>query len=124
MNKPLRTLVFSLCAGLAGLAHAQVPVKTVDGMLVNTQGMTLYTFDNDKPGSGKSACNGPCATAWPPLAAAAGAKPEGDLTLVTRDDGSMQWAHKGKPLYLYKADTKPSDKTGDNFKNVWHVVKP
>ncbi|KAG1300436.1 hypothetical protein G6F63_016870 [Rhizopus arrhizus] len=84
--------------------------------------MTLYTFDKDA--GGKSACNDQCAKIWPPVTAAADAKPMGDLTVITRDDGSKQWAHKGKPIYLYAKDAKPGDKTGDNFKEVWHVIKP
>ncbi|HEY9381228.1 MAG TPA: hypothetical protein VIQ01_08280, partial [Burkholderiales bacterium] len=36
-----------------------------DGVLVNESGMTLYTFDKDKADSGKSVCNGQCATLWP-----------------------------------------------------------
>jgi hypothetical protein len=36
--------------------------------------MTLYTFDRDTMGSGKSVCNGPCATNWPPLMASASDK--------------------------------------------------
>lgn len=125
MNKHLvSTLVLAIAAASAGLAQAAAPVKTAGGMLVNTAGMTLYTFDNDTAGSGKSACNGPCAGLWPPVMAEADAKPEGDMTLVTRDDGTKQWAYKGKPVYLYKSDTKAGDMTGDNFKNVWHVIKP
>lgn len=125
MNKHLvSTLVLAIAAASAGLAQAAAPVKTAGGMLVNTSGMTLYTFDNDTAGSGKSACNGPCAGLWPPLMAEADAKPEGDMTLVTRDDGTKQWAYKGKPVYLYKSDMKAGDMTGDNFKNVWHVIKP
>ena len=125
MNKHLvSTLVLAIAAPSAGLAQAAAPVKTAGGMLVNTAGMTLYTFDNDTAGSGKSACNGPCAGLWPPVMAEADAKPEGDMTLVTRDDGTKQWAYKGKPVYLYKSDTKAGDMTGDNFKNVWHVIKP
>ncbi|UST52497.1 hypothetical protein NF681_00515 (plasmid) [Comamonadaceae bacterium OTU4NAUVB1] len=125
MNKHLvSTLVLAIAAASAGLAQAAAPVKTAGGMLVNTSGMTLYTFDNDTAGSGKSACNGPCAGLWPPVMAEADAKPEGDMTLVTRDDGTKQWAYKGKPVYLYKSDMKAGDMTGDNFKNVWHVIKP
>ena len=125
MNKHLvSTLVLAIAAASAGLAQAAAPVKTAGGMLVNTSGMTLYTFDNDTAGSGKSACNGPCAGLWPPLMAEADAKPEGDMTIVTRDDGTKQWAYKGKPVYLYKSDMKAGDMTGDNFKNVWHVIKP
>src|SRR5262245_10376335 len=63
-------------------------------VLSDAKGMTLYTFDNDA--GGKSACNGQCAQFWPPLMAAADAKATGAWTVVTRDDGSKQWAHKGK----------------------------
>ena len=112
-----------LAAVLAASAHAEPAAKMAGGMLVNTAGMTLYTFDNDVPGSGKSKCNGPCAALWPPALATTDAKPEGDLTIVTRDDGAKQWAYKGKPIYLYSADKKAGDATGDNFKDVWHVIK-
>jgi hypothetical protein len=67
-----------------------------------TGGMTLYTHDADA--SGKSTCNGPCAASWPPLTAETGAKPVGKYTIVTRDDGSLQWAYDGKPLYFWKND--------------------
>ncbi|MFZ4285215.1 hypothetical protein [Variovorax sp. HJSM1_2] len=120
----LSTLVLSAAALVSGVAMAAAPVKTAGGMLVNTAGMTLYTFDNDVAGSGKSVCNGPCAGLWPPVMAEAGAMPEGDMSIITRDDGGKQWAYKGKPVYLYKSDMKAGDATGDNFKNVWHVIKP
>lgn len=122
MRNPIAAaLILGSAALFSAGAHAQA-VKTQDGILVNSAGMTLYTFDKDS--AGKSACNDQCAKAWPPVAAPADAKPMGDLTVITRDDGSKQWAHKGKPLYLFTKDTKPGDKTGDNFKEVWHVVKP
>ena len=93
-----------------------------DGVLVNEAGMTLYTFDKDA--GGKSACNDQCAKIWPPVMAAADAKASGDLTIITRDDGGKQWAYKGKPVYLYSKDAKAGDKSGDNFKDVWHAAKP
>ena len=108
----------------AAFAQAEMPIKAANGVMVDGAGMTVYTFDMDVAGSGKSKCNGPCALLWPPVMAAAGTKAEGDLSVVTRDDGARQIAYKGKPLYLYKADTKAGDRTGDNFKDVWHVVKP
>ena len=117
------------CAALALASSAlaagePVGIKVSDGMLTNTAGMTLYTFDNDPAGGGKSVCNGPCAANWPPVMAAADAKPSGDYTIVTRDDGAKQWAYKGKPLYLWVKDQKPGDKTGDGFNKVWQVAKP
>lgn len=99
-------------------------LKPAGGVLVNSAGMTVYTFDKDVAGSGKSTCNGPCSTLWPAVKADANAKPEGDMSIVTRDDGAKQWAYKGKPVYLYASDSKSGDKKGDNFKDMWHIVKP
>lgn len=120
----LPTLILSIAALSACTTMASAPVKTSGNMLVDSAGMTLYTFDNDAAGSGKSVCNGPCAANWPPVMAEADAKPQGDMTIVARDDGSRQWAYKGKPVYRYKADMKPGDAAGDNFRNVWHAAKP
>ena len=92
------------------------------GLLTDANGLTLYTFDNDA--DGKSACNGACAQNWPPLPAAADAKATGAFTIVTRDDGSKQWAYNGKPLYHWKNDKAPGDTTGDGVLGKWHIVKP
>jgi predicted lipoprotein with Yx(FWY)xxD motif len=119
----LPALAVSLAAAFAMSAQAQPAAKMVGGKLVDGSGMTLYSFDKDAAGSGKSVCNGGCATMWPPAVAAAGAKPEGDFTIVTRDDGAKQWAYKGRPVYLYSVDKKAGDATGDNVGGVWHVVK-
>ena len=113
--------LLSACASMSG---GDAPAKTADGVLVGPNGMTLYTFDRDATGSGKSVCNGPCATNWPPLAAASGANASGDWTVVTRDDGSRQWAYKGKPVYYWAKDAKPGDRTGDNVNNVWRLARP
>lgn len=116
------SLSFFFLAGAASAAGA--PVTAADGMLVGANGMTLYTFDKDAAGSGKSMCNGPCASNWPPLAAAGSDSPSGDYSVITRDDGMQQWAFKGKPLYFWSKDQKPGDKTGDGFNGVWRVAKP
>jgi len=50
--------------------------------------------------------------------------PKDKWTHVTRDDGSMQWAYDGKPLYTFVKDKKAGDMTGDGVKDVWHVAKP
>ena len=126
-----RVLIAALAVGacaVSGIAFAQMaPTKTGESIkgkvLTDAKGMTLYTFDKDM--GGKSACNGPCAGNWPPLAAAADAKPAADYTIIARDDGGKQWAYKGKPLYTWKNDHKPGDITGDGFlNNTWHIAKP
>jgi predicted lipoprotein with Yx(FWY)xxD motif len=86
--------------------------------------MTLYTFDKDTAGTGKSVCNGPCATNWPALIASDSDKSTGDFTIITRDDGKKQWAVKGKPLYYWIKDTKAGDRTGEGFNKVWQVAGP
>ncbi|WP_298235025.1 hypothetical protein [uncultured Azohydromonas sp.] len=110
------------CASMGGGGSA--PAMVSGGALVGSNGMTLYTFDRDPAGGGKSACNGPCAANWPPLTAAADARDQGDWSVITRDDGSRQWAYKGKPLYYWVKDTKPGDRTGDGFNQVWHTATP
>ncbi|MEW5966099.1 MAG: hypothetical protein AB1720_03760 [Pseudomonadota bacterium] len=109
---------------LAACATATVPTQTRTGVLTNGAGMTLYTFDKDAAGSGKSVCNGDCAAKWPPLTAGASDTGSGDYSVITRDDGSKQWAYKGKPLYLWIKDQKPGDMTGDGVNNVWRTAKP
>jgi predicted lipoprotein with Yx(FWY)xxD motif len=113
------------CSTMGGMGYGPpAPTKTVDGVLTNGAGMTLYTFDKDPAGGGKSVCNGQCAALWPPLMAPADARPGGDYTIVTRDDGGRQWAYKGRPLYLWVKDTKPGDRTGDGVNNVWRLARP
>jgi len=119
---PIAFLTAALLGGCASMMTA--PAKVADGVLVGPSGMTLYVFDRDTAGSGKSVCNGPCAANWPPLMASEMDKPAGDYSVITRDDGKKQWAMKGKPLYYWIKDTKAGDKTGDGVQNVWHVVKP
>ena len=127
----MRTLLiraaFAAVAFSALAAQAAAPAMTAETAkgpaLVDAKSMTLYTFDKDK--GGKSMCNGPCAANWPALTAASGSAASGDWTTVTRDDGTMQWAYKGKPLYTFAKDTKPGDTTGDGFLNgAWHIAKP
>jgi len=116
--------LITVLALVACQSMSAMPAKVADGVLTNPAGMTLYTFDRDTAGSGKSVCNGPCATNWPPFAAPADAKAAGEWSIVTRDDGSKQWAYKGKPLYAWSKDQKPGDKTGDGFlNNARHVAK-
>jgi predicted lipoprotein with Yx(FWY)xxD motif len=98
--------------------------KTLGNYLVDPKGMTLYIFDKDKE-AGKSACNGGCANLWPPFAPEAGqAKATEPLSIITRDDGTKQYAYKGKPLYYYDKDSKAGDTTGDAVGKVWWVAKP
>ncbi|MFG1344982.1 hypothetical protein V5F59_08820 [Xanthobacter autotrophicus DSM 431] len=112
---------------LAVPAFAADPAKVADTAkgktLVNAAGMTLYVFAKDKDGA--STCNGPCAINWPPLKAEAGAKAAAPWSVITRADGSSQWAYKGKPLYTWSKDKAPGDVSGDGFLDgAWSVAHP
>jgi predicted lipoprotein with Yx(FWY)xxD motif len=126
--RKLLVLAIAVALASATVALAQMaPTKIGDSakgkVLTNEQGMTLYVFDKDSPG--RSACNGPCAANWPPLMASAGAMAMGDYIIITRNDGTKQWAYKGRPLYNWKNDKKPGDITGDGFLNgAWHIAQP
>jgi predicted lipoprotein with Yx(FWY)xxD motif len=111
------SLVLAACS-----SASYAPVKYSNGLMTGDNGMTLYTFDKDVAGSGKSVCNGPCATAWPPFTAGAGSAGGGDWSVITRDDGSRQWAYSGKPLYFWSKDQKPGDTTGAGYNNAWRTV--
>ena len=104
----------------SGGALAQSGPRMTNGVLADASGMTVYTFDKDTAGSGKSVCNDQCAKMWPPVPA--NVKVMEPYSVVTRDDGSKQLAYKGKPLYLFANDTKAGERKGDKMKDVWHVV--
>jgi predicted lipoprotein with Yx(FWY)xxD motif len=109
-------LVFS-----AGGALAQAGMKKADGVLADAKGMTVYTYDKDTAGSGKSVCNEGCAKMWPPVPVTE-ERVASPYSAVTRDDGTRQLAYKGKPLYLFAKDTKPGERKGDKMGDRWHVV--
>ncbi len=102
-------------------------VGSVGTVLVNGAGMTLYRYSPD--GTGKSVCNGGCASIWPPLLVSAGTRPvggagvpAGQLGTVTRDDGTIQVTYKGMPLYTYVGDKKTGEATGQSVGGTWFVV--
>jgi predicted lipoprotein with Yx(FWY)xxD motif len=106
---------------LVSVAWAAPPgVTEKNGAFIAPDGKPLYTYATDTA-PGKSMCNGGCATAWPPLAAAADAKDAEDWTVVTRDDGKKQWAYKGKPVYTFARDTAGAAPTGESA--AWPLAK-
>ena len=121
-SSTLLGLLTAAALASSGLAFAAEPAMTKDGILVDHKGLTLYTFDKDA--AGKSVCNDKCAENWPPLKAETADKASGKWTVIKRDDGTMQWAYEGKPVYLFKNDKAAGDKTGDGKGDAWHIIKP
>ena len=102
----------------AGVESSKLPDGTL--MLTDARGMTLYTYLKDTPQ--QSNCNDGCAMQWPPVVAT-GAPPSDAWTVVTRNDGSKQWAYRGKPLYGWIKDARPGDLTGEGVANgAWKIA--
>lgn len=112
-----------LLAGCA-VAPQNAPARMEGDVLVNSSRLTLYTYDKDQAGSGRSACNGDCAVKWPPHLVESGQRAFAPYSIVTRDEGRQQWAYQGKPLYTWPEDQEPGDKYGDGYNKVWHVITP
>lgn len=111
------------------------PVVTVatstalNSYLVAANGMTLYHYSKDS--SGVSNCSGVCASTWPPYTVAttsapliAGSGAGGQLSTLTRANGTLQLTYNGMPLYFYKNDVNPGDTKGQGIGKVWFVVAP
>lgn len=113
-----------LAVAIGPLAARAQPV--VDGdRLTTPQGRTLYVFDNDVVGAGRSVCNAPCSNVFPPYLVEDGADARAPLGIVRRDDGTRQWSHQGRPLYRFYADEKKGDTIGDGMnRGTWHVARP
>lgn len=96
--------------------------------LVGPNGMTLYLFTNDTPGT--SNCYDDCAVKWPPLLVPDGQQPSagdgvtGMLGVTERTDGTYQVTYNDTPLYYWFKDIVPGDATGQNVGEVWFVIDP
>jgi predicted lipoprotein with Yx(FWY)xxD motif len=116
----------------SGLVITTRTVPGVGSVLVNGQGRTLYIFepDHDK----KVTCVGACASVWPPLKTAAGAKPtvSGGLSasMVSSDpdpSGGQVVTYAGWPLYLYVGDPSAGSDHGQGLNSsggLWYVISP
>ncbi len=119
----------------AAPATVNISAKTIPGLglvLVNPAGRTLYTFAPDK--AKKVTCVGGCASVWPPVMLAAGAKTVGSggvkASLLGSDpdpSGGKVITYAGWPLYLYVADTTPGAHAGQALNlngGLWYVISP
>jgi predicted lipoprotein with Yx(FWY)xxD motif len=102
--------------------------KELGKVVTDSEGMTLYRFDNDTASPPKSNCEGECAKAWPVVAADdAKAAPGTDASLlgeVTRTDGSKQLTIAGWPMYRFAKDTGPGDVNGQGVGGTWFAAAP
>ena len=97
-------------------------------IIVDTNGYVVYMFDSDEQGAEESTCYDDCADTWPPVLL--DEEPIGDqsvaaeMTLFERDDGSMQVAVNGWPIYYFSGDDDPGQATGQGVNSGWWVLRP
>ncbi len=66
-------------------------------------------------GTSMAGCDARCQEVWLPFEAPADAKPSGFWDVLTREDGTKQWAYKSYALYRYAEDTEPGQLLGNDF---------
>ena len=98
-------------------------------MLFDQPGQAIYLFEKET--AGRPDCYDDCAVAWPPVLTAGAPQAAGDvrpdlLGTVPRDDGSMQVAYAGHPLYYYAHEGPGQVLCHDvvEFGGRWLVVTP
>lgn len=115
-------------AGTSSSAVLKTAGSSMGTIVVDSAGKTVYYFDKDTAGSGKSACSGGCSAIWPAVAATSGSPVAngvaGTIGTITRDDGTKQVTINGHPVYTYTPDAQPGDMKGQGFGGIWWVVSP
>ncbi len=131
---PAATTTTTTASGTSTPSAATSTVKiaqsaSLGNILTDANGMTLYTYKDDVPNSGKSSVPANIAANWPPLTISSGAPVAptgltGQLSAFTLPGGSKQVQYKGMPLYLSVGDKKAGDTSGQGLLNLWYVVAP
>jgi predicted lipoprotein with Yx(FWY)xxD motif len=132
ITSPASTSASSTSASASSSQPATVMVANnakLGDILVNSQGMTLYVFKNDKPNQSNCTSANGCSSLWPPLTVSQGATPQagsgvpGTLGVIQRADGSYQVTYNQQPLYLYAGDSQAGQTSGNGLFGLWSVVK-
>ena len=91
-------------------------------VLTDFDGYSLYAFAGDAAHDGQTCSDHGCTMDWLPAVAPALALDVGDFSVVTRADGSRQWAYRAQPLYRYHGDLLPGDVHGRAADARWQVA--
>lgn len=84
--------------------------------LTDPSGKPLYTYNADTANT--SNCTGACLTNWPAyVATSTTSLPSGVTTFKRTDNGAMQYAYNGKPLYYFTSDSAGGQPTGNGVEN-------
>jgi predicted lipoprotein with Yx(FWY)xxD motif len=109
----------------AVLTTWQSPLGSV---VVTGQGRAVYRFDEDMPGSGRSACTGTCGNLWHAVtttsSAPSGSSLTGTLGTIPASGDTKQLTLDGHPLYTYAGDSASGQIGGEGVMHLWWLVSP
>ena len=117
--------VASTSAEGGGMTVSGAEVPGLGTVLVDSKGLTVYEFTEDK--GTMSNCYGECEAAWPPVTAT-GAPSSGegamaaDLGTTKRKDGTVQVTYNGHPLYTFAEDKKAGEANGNEAEGIWFAL--
>ena len=125
---------WSMAAVTENFRPAGVAVTALPGYgdALSLDGMTLYSgsafekywggrnlrdsfknaYDRGKRLGGDACADAECLKRWRPFQASADARSTGFWEVITRRDGSRQWAYKGYAVYTYAGDEAPGQNRG------------
>jgi predicted lipoprotein with Yx(FWY)xxD motif len=130
---PSRTSAPTAAPTSSSTAPASMPqTATVAGsaaFISSSNQHTLYVFGADTSGVSNCTAASGCTGVWPPYTAPAGTvAPSGTgFSIITRSDGSLQWAYNGAPLYEYVGDSAAGQNNGNGlteFGGLWSTGRP
>lgn len=126
------TTASTTASGSKGVTISAASVGGLGTVLVDSKGLTLYTFAPDK--KSKVTCTGSCAAFWPPAMLASGQKPVAgagvQASLLGSDPdptGGQVATYAGWPLYTFLPDKTPGAASGqalDSSGGLWYVISP
>ncbi|GAB2644357.1 hypothetical protein ABI214_12105 [Prescottella soli] len=101
---------------------------SIGEVVVDVNGMTVYAYDRDQPGTNASACDSACLQMWPPVTSGT-THPDvtgvgGVIGTIPGPLGGHQVTVNGMPLYLFAGDTRPGSLAGQGMDNLWWAVNP
>ena len=121
-STPATTTAPAQSTSTKATAGAIVDTKTdatAGSFLVGSNGQALYTIGTDP-----KSCDSGCVGAWPVYTSTdTSVSLPTDVTIITRADGTKQFAYKGLPLYFFSGDSATGSVSGNGLSG-FTVAKP
>jgi predicted lipoprotein with Yx(FWY)xxD motif len=103
---------------------------SLDGVVTNGAGLTLYRFDRDSADPPTTNCAGDCAQTWPKVLLGddsrlfvEGVDPS-VVGTIPAGDGTYQVTIGGWPVYRFAEDTRAGQAKGQGVGGTWFAVAP